>query len=88
MKRSTRVTFIETKNHLLYIVIRKLKRLIYEKTNWQIHVFMYLAMCFLYYIFTVHIFKPYSCLTKFFINQFFNTILNWSIYFVTESNKK
>ena len=24
---------------------------------------------FLYYIFTVHIFKPYSCLTKIFINN-------------------
>ena len=39
------------------------------------HVFMYLATCFVYYIFTVHIFKPYSRLTKFFYQQTFNTIL-------------
>ena len=32
-------------------------------------------MCFVYYIFTVHIFKPYSRLTKFFYEQTFNTIL-------------
>ena len=48
----------------------------YKKTLcWQIHVFMYLATRFVYYIFTVHIFKPYSHLTKFFYQQTFNTIL-------------
>ena len=35
---------------------------------------MYLAMRFVYYIFTVHIFKPYSRLTKFY-QQTFNTFL-------------
>ena len=33
------------------------------------HVFMYLGMCFVYYIFTIHLFKPYSRLTKFFYQQ-------------------
>ena len=41
----------------------------------QIHVFMYLAARFVYYILTVHIFKPYSRLTKFFYQKTFNTIL-------------
>ena len=36
---------------------------------------MYLAKRFVYYIFTVHIFKPYSGLTKFFYQQTLNTIL-------------
>ena len=35
---------------------------------------MYLATRFVYYIFPVHIFKPYSRLTKFFYQQTFNTI--------------
>ena len=42
---------------------------------WQINVFMYLATRFVYYIFNVHIFKPYSGLAKFFYKQTFNTIL-------------
>ena len=36
---------------------------------------MYLAMRFVYYIFTVYIFKPYPRSTKFFYQQTFNTIL-------------
>ena len=36
---------------------------------------MYLAARFVYYIFNVHIFKPYSRLTKFFYQQTFNIIL-------------
>ena len=36
---------------------------------------MYLATRFVYYIFTGHIFKPYSRLTKFFYQQAFNTTL-------------
>ena len=36
---------------------------------------MYLARRLVYYIFTVHIFKPYSRLTKFFYQQTFNAIL-------------
>ena len=36
---------------------------------------MYLATRLVYYIFTVHIFKPYSRLKKFFYRQTFNTIL-------------
>ena len=36
---------------------------------------MYLAQRFSYYIFTVHIFKPYLRLIKFFDQQTFNTIL-------------
>ena len=35
----------------------------------------HLATRFVYYIFTVHIFKPYSRLTKYFYQQTFNTIL-------------
>ena len=40
------------------------------------------------YIFTVHIFKPYSRLTKFLYQQTFNTILKLTGAYVTESNKK
>ena len=36
---------------------------------------MYLAMRFMYYIFTVHIFKSYSRSTNFSYQQTFNTIL-------------
>ena len=43
-----------------YNVSRIFKRLIKKTLCWQIHVFMYLATRFVYYIFTVHIFKPYS----------------------------
>ena len=35
----------------------------------QIYVFMYIATRFVYYIFTVHIFRPYSRLAKYFINK-------------------
>ena len=37
---------------------------------WQIHVFLYLVTRFVYYIFTVHILKPYSRLTKFYQQTF------------------
>ena len=36
---------------------------------------MYLATRFVYYNFTVHVFKPYSCVRKFFYQQTINTIL-------------
>ena len=41
----------------------------------KIHAFMYLVTLFVYYIFTVPIFKPYSRLTKFLPTNLFNTIL-------------
>ena len=50
---------------------------------------MYLATRFVYYIFTVHIFKPYSRLTKFVYQQTFNKILKLTgAHNVTDSNKK